>query len=259
MTETSDRTPPPRKSAPAPIDIRESLSTLSILQQAEIEIAKLEKSLAEVDANIAALNREVITLEKQVTEAHGNVDALKRKSRESEGEVKTIESRIVQRNEQLRSVKTNKEYQLMLKEIEEMSAKRSSLEDQALASLEEIEKAEQQVNIAKKDLADLQRETADRQTEILKAAEVQRDALSQLELRRDNIMSKLSPHLQKLFERAKKQGRGIGVAPVIDAVCQICRMNIPPQMYNELLRLDSLKTCPNCQRIIFPKALIDES
>jgi predicted nucleic acid-binding Zn-ribbon protein len=28
-------------------------------------------------------------------------------------------------------------------------------------------------------------------------------------------------------------------------------MNIPPQMYNELHRFDSLKNCPHCQRIIY--------
>ena len=49
------------------------------------------------------------------------------------------------------------------------------------------------------------------------------------------------------------QSNAIGIVAVADAVCQGCNMNIPPQMYNELQRGDSLKKCPNCDRIIYWK------
>ena len=48
-----------------------------------------------------------------------------------------------------------------------------------------------------------------------------------------------------------KQGDGIAIVDVKNAVCQGCNMNIPPQMYNELQRDISLKYCPSCERIIF--------
>ncbi|MEE9535799.1 MAG: C4-type zinc ribbon domain-containing protein, partial [Desulfobacterales bacterium] len=38
------------------------------------------------------------------------------------------------------------------------------------------------------------------------------------------------------------------------AVCQGCNVNIPPQLYNELQRFDTLMFCPHCQRIIYPLA-----
>ncbi|MBT8341914.1 MAG: hypothetical protein KJP07_18065, partial [Desulfatitalea sp.] len=63
--------------------------------------------------------------------------------------------------------------------------------------------------------------------------------------------------LQTLYSRAKQQGHGIAVAAVIDAVCQVCRVGIPPQSYIELMRLGSMNMCPNCQRIIYPAAVID--
>jgi hypothetical protein len=45
----------------------------------------------------------------------------------------------------------------------------------------------------------------------------------------------------------------VGIIAVIDAVCQGCHMNIPPQMYNELQRGDNLTKCPMCQRLIYWK------
>jgi uncharacterized protein len=41
--------------------------------------------------------------------------------------------------------------------------------------------------------------------------------------------------------------------PVSDAVCNGCNVNLPPQLYNELQRSDTLRYCPNCQRIIYWK------
>jgi len=238
--------------------IRDQLDTLSALQRIELEMAHHEKSLADVQARIDALTDEVQTLQMQVAENRENMEGLKKRYRESEAEVKVIESRVSQRNDQLRSVKTNKEYQSMLKEIEDLQSKRSTLEDQTLAVLDEIEKSEAQIGILNRDLIELTRETEERQAEIRKTAEVERQELVQLTQERDAIMTALPLSLQKLYAKAKKQGRGIGVAAVIDAVCQVCRMNIPPQMYNELMRLNDLRTCPNCQRIIYPKALMED-
>ena len=72
-----------------------------------------------------------------------------------------------------------------------------------------------------------------------------------MQKKRDRIFESLTPPIKKIFERGRQLGRGIAVAGVVDAVCQVCRMNIPPQLYNELMRLDSMRFCPNCQRIIY--------
>ncbi len=64
-----------------------------------------------------------------------------------------------------------------------------------------------------------------------------------------------------MFNRVKSQQpdeRAI-VQGVTDAVCQGCHMNIPPQMYNELQREDSLKMCPSCERIIYWQRIDERS
>jgi len=48
-----------------------------------------------------------------------------------------------------------------------------------------------------------------------------------------------------------KKADGIAIVPVFATVCRGCNVNIPPQMYNELQRVDRLKNCPNCERIIY--------
>jgi len=39
---------------------------------------------------------------------------------------------------------------------------------------------------------------------------------------------------------------------VVAGACQGCRMNLPPQQYNQLRINLNMDVCPSCNRIIFP-------
>ena len=238
--------------------IKEQLETLVALQRAETEIKRIEQELEGIEGRIESLNSEVLTCEKHVSDSQAALDELRKQYRSDENEIKLIDTQISKSKEKLRAVKTNKEYQSILKEIDDMKQKSSALEDQMLSMLEGIEKAETDVADQKSDLADVKQETAAKVEEIRQISDKQSSTLGQLQQERDGIWETIAPKLQSLYAKVQRQGKGIAVAAVVDAVCQVCRMNIPPQLYNELLRLDMVRMCPNCQRIIYPKVLLEE-
>jgi len=47
---------------------------------------------------------------------------------------------------------------------------------------------------------------------------------------------------------------GTAVVEVNAGICQGCFMNIPPQLWNEIIRNEKLHLCPSCQRIVFVKS-----
>lgn len=237
--------------------IRETLETMAALQRADSGCHTLEQKLSGVDARIAALAEELHEFEEKVSEGRQALEGLQKQYRSDEQDVKGIETAIAKSNEKLSSVKTNKEYQSMLKEIDELGLKKSAIEDRMLEALDQIEAAEGQVSILKADLSDMSREIEEKKGEIEKEAEMQRQELQQLTEKREKIWAQLEPKMQTMYTRAKKQGHGIAVAAVIEAVCQVCRVGIPPQAFIELMRLGSLQMCPNCQRIIYPDAMIE--
>ena len=238
-------------------EIKEMLTTLAALQLSEREIQVIERELADVDARLDALNNQIGEFETRLTEGKNQLAAHKMSYREGESEVRSTETRIDQSNAKLRSVKTNKEYQSMLKEIDELKVKRSSIEDRMLETLELIEREETSVKTLEADFADLSAEIQEKQSEIMSNAKVRRIELEEASSERDTIFSKLNPKLQAMYVKVKNQSGGVGVAAVEDGVCQVCRMNIPPQLFIELMRMDQLIMCPYCQRMIYPKALIE--
>lgn len=239
-------------------NIKEQLEALVALQRAENEIGRIEQDLDGIDGRIAFLDTEVADYENRVAGCQEALETLRKQYRSDENEVKQIDTQIGKSKEKLRAVKTNKEYQSMLKEIDELKHKSSNIEDQMLGTLDGIEKAEAELDAKRDELADVKRESDGKREEIRKLADGQRETLGRLQQERENIWQAIAPKIQSLYLKVKRQGQGIGVAAVLDAVCQVCRMNIPPQQYNELLRLDMVRMCPNCQRIIYPKVLLGE-
>ncbi len=238
--------------------IKNQLETLVALQHAETEILSIERDLAGVDGHIETLNAEVKEYEDRVSTYRSSLDALKLQYRTDEREIKVIDSQIGKSKEKLRSVKTNKEYQSILKEIDDLKHKSSDIEDRMLEHLERVETADNELDTRETELSEVKKEVAAKQEEIRQRAEGQRRVLADLQKERNDIWQTVEPKLQTLYTRVKQQGHGIAVAGIADAVCQVCRMNIPPQQYHELLRLDALRMCPNCQRIIYPKVLLEE-
>ena len=77
------------------------------------------------------------------------------------------------------------------------------------------------------------------------------EELNVLEKKRTEFSKTIDQDLlgKYLYLRERKEGQAI--SPVIDGVCQICHMGIPPQKFNELIKGHALLACPNCHRIIY--------
>jgi predicted nucleic acid-binding Zn-ribbon protein len=238
--------------------IKEKLKNLVVLQQYEDEISHIEKELSEVDDRVNRLNSELTEYEDKVERNRQLLDELKKQYRSDESEVQMIESQIVKSQEKLSAVKTNKEYQSTLKEIDDLKSKASRIEDRMLESLDQIESAESEGREDLDDLAEVRIQVEEKQNQIRLQSEQQQGVLSSCLQERDVVLERLDSNTKDHYNRVKRQGRGIAIAAVDDAVCQVCRMNIPPQLFNDLMRMDNMLMCPNCQRIIYPKLEIEK-
>lgn len=237
--------------------LKNLLTTLAVLQRADSASATLARNLAGVDQRLADLQQKLVKYEKQLEASQGRLEQMRKQYRADEGQTRDIDTAIRKSDEKLAFVKTNKEYQSTLKEIDEFKLKRSNIEDRMLDMLEQLESAEKEVSVHKADLADVRREVEEQEAAVRKEADAQQKEMAALALERDEIWAELDGKMQKMYARASQQGHGIAVAAVDNGVCQVCRMNIPPQAFIDLMRLDTMNLCPNCQRIIYPKAVIE--
>ncbi len=239
-------------------DFREQLLTMVQLHRSELMIGGIEKDLSGLGDRIEALESEVRDFEDKVTDAIQTLETLKRQYREGEGEIQRIDDQIAKSEVKLRAVKTNKEYQSTLKEIEDLKAKASEIEDRMLDNLERIERTEREVATQKSDLEEVKSEVAEKQAAIRSKGASQQKILEQCRQEREHIVEQIDRKMHEFYEKVKHQNHGRAMVAVQDEICEVCRMNIPPQLFNELIRMDSMRMCPHCQRIMYPKILEEE-
>jgi len=230
---------------------RQQIELLIELQDKEIQASKIESVLKKLPAKLDEMSAGLKEFESSIETKQAALSELKKSYRTSEMDVQTHQSRIKKRDEQLRSVKTNKEYQAILKEIEDIKAIVSKIDDATLDLLEKIDLAEKEVH-AKKDEYKRAKEAVDLdKAELEKEAAEEKKQLDLLNSEKDRLSELVEPELFSQYRFIKSITGSVAIAEVKDAVCLGCNINIPPQMYNELHRGNELKNCPHCQRLLY--------
>jgi len=235
-------------------DIRHQIAILIRLQEAELEIRKIKHALSQVDSRTAELDSQLNEYTAAVENSQTRIRELTQRSRTLESELQTIQSRVAKSQEKSRSIKTNKEYQSALKEIEDLGSMASKIEDEVLTGLEQIEGAQKELEGHQ---ARLQAQAglirAEKQS-VLQESQETAAKLEHMETAAEQISGQVSSDILALYRRVQaKKADGVAIVSATASVCRGCHVNIPPQMYNELQRVDRLKNCPNCERIIYWK------
>lgn len=230
---------------------KEQIETLVQLQQIDNESRKIRSKLDLLPQKVQELDSRLREIENEITEKTSSFSELQKEYRSREAESKVNQAQIKKSNEKLPLVKTNKEYHAILKEIEDLQKKISTIEDLMIASLDRMETegrliSEQKVEAGRLTI-EIQSEKEQLEKESVEDEARLRSLMEQWEVVTRNVPEKLLAR----FNQVRKQSPGMAIAVVKDAVCQGCHMNIPPQLYNELQRGNTLKFCPWCHRMIY--------
>lgn len=232
---------------------KEQIDTLVELQAIDTKTTQIEAYLKEVPLKIEELDAHIDEFGQTVAEQETALSELKKKYRDDEAGVKANQDLIRKSNQKLPAVKTNKEYQAILKEIEELRKKNSRIEDEMLTALDKMEAEEKQLSEKNEAFEKLKQEIQQEKDSLQEAYQTEKEKLDALKSDWDKVSEKMDPQLLKRFLSVRAQTKNAAIVAAVNAVCQGCYMNIPPQMYNELQRIDSLKFCPHCHRIIYWK------
>lgn len=231
---------------------RDQLETLIELQRIETERRAVQKILDQVDRSIHRLEEEVQGVAEEITGEQRQVEALRQQCQELEDKIQDNDVLIQKIEQKRRAVQTEREYQSLIKEEGQLRTLKSQMEEEMIQCMDQIETLEQSITEKEADHAELsERNDAQKQTIRQEAS----DSEAKHRLLREQweaVAARTTPQLLRTFTQLKELlPLGDAVVPARNAVCNGCHMNIPPQMYNELQRFDSLKLCPFCNRILY--------
>ena len=221
--------------------------------------------LQEVDISIFQLNQEKQDIPNQFKNLESNFEEKKNKflslgekkklielkRKEKELEIASKEGNIKKFQIQLFSLKTNKEYQAMVKEIEGLKAEVSIIEEKVINLLDEIENLEKDIEKEKEDLKEEEKKYLEEKKKIEERLNQINQNLENLEFKRRQKTPEIENKILSLYERILKNRDYLAIIPVINNACKGCNITVTPQVINEIKMNDKIVTCEVCNRILY--------
>ena len=229
----------------------EKLKVVLMIQSIDTKFDDIRREKEETPKEIEKLRKGLDLLDNAVEQNLSTVEELKKERRKVERELEEIDLKFKNSKLRLNEVKSNREYQAVLKEIEDLKDLTFQKEETVIKWMEEIE-------IQEKKCADntVRREESQKEYKSKEKAFSQRireldKEVQSLNEKRVQLSPNLDEDLLRQYNGLRSHLKGRVVVPVIDGVCQECHLGIPPQQYNELIKGDSMQSCPHCSRIIY--------
>jgi predicted nucleic acid-binding Zn-ribbon protein len=222
------------------------------------ELQKIDLGLKSIKEEKDRYPKEMKKLdEKQKVERERNekekekIDSLEKARRQKEGQLNLEQEKIKRAEGKMPEVKTNKEYQALLSEIDAMKEANSRMEEEILRVMDEIDELKKDLSKREKDArVTLEKIEAERKKLQEKMAHDEKVWDVQME-RREVLSKQIESKLVKLYNTLKEKRQGVGVVSVKHETCQGCYVNVPPQMFIEVQKNNALVRCPHCNRILY--------
>ncbi len=209
--------------------MKQTLENLLEFQKTEIEIDRLNDALGLVTEKLDALDAKQNSFLEAFEKDTAAMEHLKKKYRDLESDSKTNESKIAKSQAKLSAVKTNKEYQALLKEIDDIKGMNSALEDEMLVCLDQMESFEEELAKKSRALKQLKGEIASEKEVIQQEAESNTSQLKKIEQLKGQLAGEIDKNMLNDYVRVKRIVKKLALVPVLQAVCQGCHRKIPPR------------------------------
>lgn len=231
--------------------LKKDIDILVKLQETESEIVRLKAVLDKVEKEKKKIGLQIKSFETALEEDQQQLARVGKECRDIEAEIQMIDDRIINSNERLRMVKTNKEYQLLLREVDDNKKRKDSLETELIEYMDQKEILEKKVAETDQEFQTLKSKIESEQEDLDKQTIEDRELLEECLAQQKEIGNTIDPSLMNRFAKISKMNQGLAVINVRNQVCMGCFMNIPPQLYIEVQRGNSLISCPQCSRILY--------
>jgi hypothetical protein len=230
------------------------LDRLLELQELDLSIGRLEARRAELEGeeDLRAARARVVEAEARVGELRLALDSVANEQRRLENDIDSIQRKIDAEQARLYdgTVANAKELQSIGAEVESLRGRKSRLEDELIDQMERREDMEARLKPMEAEAA----EARERLGEIEEGSarefvEVEK-ALGERKAERHAMLPAFGQDVLDLYEDLRQQKKGIGVAALVDGVCQACHQKLSPMYLDRLKREQGIRRCEYCRRIL---------
>lgn len=233
--------------------MNEQLELLKKLQEIDSAIISLAD---EIDKLSAKIGKDSLLLKQAQTSyniSKAKCDETVKKRKDKERELQEIQDTITKSQAKSGALKTNKEYEAHLREIESFQKRTEKVEEEILTIMVSAD-------VLTKELKDEEAKLKQAEEECKKDEQIIENEKKKLLSDMQEYKSKRTEFTEKIdtenyeiyMNLLKKHGR-TAVAEAENEICLGCNTNIPPQLFNEVKENRKIINCYYCYRFLYYK------
>jgi uncharacterized protein len=231
--------------------LRDQLELLFILQTIDDSIRNSQELQKKYNSEIAKAEKELNKEQEQYEKGQNHFDDIEKEHKNNERMLTALEDQKKKIEDKLLLIKTNKEYQAALQEIESSKGLIKEKEDEIIESLDKIDSTKVSARQLEENLNKSRERFEERKKQIEEDIKSHIEKTESQKEKREKVVQKLDVTVLDNYIKIQNVRQGFAVAIAKDEKCMGCSMKIPPQIYNEVVFGEKIKTCPYCNRILY--------
>jgi predicted nucleic acid-binding Zn-ribbon protein len=226
------------------------LEMLLKLQVIDYDLGELERSKEYIPDMMENLKKEMQNTLGRYENSARDLSEAKVSANNMELEVNTKNEELKKLQGQMMSIKTNKEYDALISQIDAVKESVGEKETAILELIEKIDEIEGSIEDYKTKAEEIKGQNGKQLAILQEKMDSVGGLIESKEAERNNIKEKVSRRTMSVYERVRKNRGGDVVVPARKRACGACYKALPPHRIQEIKRGDQIITCDNCGRML---------
>ena len=231
--------------------IKEQLRKLVELQKIDHDVFTFKRELKDKPILIEELKHQFEEKKSKLKKLEEELKILQVEQKNKEIDLKSKEDLIVKTDAQLLQLKSNKDYQTKLLEIESIKADKSIIEEKILLSYDAIDNAKKKIEEERGLIILEEKKFLEQKRKLDEELDQAQANVQRLEGERRQILPSINPEFLARYDRILNNRDGLALVPVKNHSCGGCYMNVPDQVVNQIKRYDQIIYCEMCARLLY--------
>ncbi|MEI6084667.1 MAG: C4-type zinc ribbon domain-containing protein [Verrucomicrobiota bacterium] len=229
----------------------EILEKLLIVQDRDRRLAQLTAEATRIPTEVAAMQNSVAAEAAKLESAKTELKLIETERKKLEIDADSKRQQILKYRTQLNLIKSNTEYQALLKEIGKAEADIRQIEDVEIEFMEKIDKLQPALKAEQVQLKEITAKGEVEKSELQKRVKLIETEQAQIKVERDQLATAIDPDILSRYERLLRSKGDVAIVPVKHGNCGGCHLNVPPQIIHNAKLGTDLVSCNYCSRILY--------
>jgi len=231
--------------------VRNDLELLLKLQVIDYDLGELERSKDYLPDMMENLNREIEDAKQKVVDTAGVLEAARIARKNLELEIQSKEAELQKYQQQMMSIKTNREYDALVAEIDNIKAAVSTAETELLQNMEKVDQMEKDIVTWREKEASIV-DNNQKQLQVLQEKmDSIGDKVAEKKQSRKEVIQDISKPIMSTYERVRKGRGGRAVVVVKKRACSACFKALTPKKIQDIKKGNQVLTCDYCGCLLY--------